>query len=388
MAIREIEGGYYVEVFLGADPVTGKKIRKTKTFKPKSRENLKLAKAWEVKIQEQYMNGELTAKGNTLLNDFLDDWFTTFIEGKKAYNTERRYKVFVDCIKTHLGQVKLNKLKTKMVDEFYNKMSKEMITLKNGTTQRRYANGTILKTHKMFKLAIDQAVKWEMISKNVVSLASPPVDDKRKIQHWSIELIEEFLKYIKDTTTYLPAFIAFHTGLREGEVSALRWEDINLKEGYIMVNHNMVEKKGEGLVLEDTKTPASEAKVALTKELTSVLKSVLKEQKKHKLKTKIEVEYVCRWEDGRPLRPTYISKSFTKFAKQFSEQKGIDKITFHGLRHSHATILYSIGANSQEISKRLRHSRVSTTDDIYIHVTEEIKKSTAELFDKAVEQSK
>ncbi len=123
-----------------------------------------------------------------------------------------------------------------------------------------------------------------MISKNVVSLASPPVDDKRKIQHWSIELIEEFLKYIKDTTTYLPAFIAFHTGLREGEVSALRWQDINLKEGYIMVNHNMVEKKGEGLVLEDSKTPASEAKVALTKELTSVLKSVLKEQKKHKLK--------------------------------------------------------------------------------------------------------
>ncbi|WP_312907298.1 tyrosine-type recombinase/integrase [Tissierella praeacuta] len=384
MAIREIEGGYYVEVFLGADPITGKKIRKTKTFKPKSRENLKLAKAWEVKIQEQYDKGELGSKGEILLSVFLEDWFETFVKDKLAYNTERRYRTFVNCIKEHLGNVKLNKLRTKMIDEFYSAMSKEMKTFKNGETKRRYADGTILKTHKMFRLAMQQAVDWDMIPKNYVDAAKPPADDKRNIQYWDINIINDFLDKIKDTTIYLPVFIAYHTGLREGEIAALRWEDINLKEGYIMVNHNMVEKKGEGLVLENTKTPASEAKVALTKELTSVLKSVLKEQKKHKLKTKIEVEYVCRWEDGRPLRPTYISQTFTKYVKKYE----MKKITFHGLRHSHATILYSVGANSQEISKRLRHSRVSTTDDIYIHVTEEIKKSTAELFDKAVEQSK
>jgi integrase len=88
------------------------------------------------------------------------------------------------------------------------------------------------------------------------------------------------------------------------------------------------------------------------------------------------------------LRPTYISKVFIKFAKQFSEEKGIDRITFHGLRHSHATMVYRVGADSQEISKRLRHSRVSTTDDIYIHVTEEIKKSTAQLFDQAIDSKK
>ncbi|MBC8589376.1 tyrosine-type recombinase/integrase [Paratissierella segnis] len=389
MAIREVEGGYYVEVFLGVDEITGKKVRKTKTFKPQNRENLKKAKTWEVKIQEQYENGELTPKGDMALSTFLDDWFETFIKGKKAYNTERRYNVFIDCIKAHLGQVRVNKLKTKMVDEFYNKMSKEMITLKNKTTKRRYMDGTILKTHKMFKLAMDQAVKWELVSKNVVTLASPPADDKRKIKFWDVKTINEFLEYIKDETIYLPVFIAYHTGLREGEISALRGKyDINLKKGYLTVNHNMVEKKGEGLVLEDTKTPASEAKVALTKELTFVLKSVLKEQKKHKLKNGVDLEYICCWDDGRPLRPTYISRTFTKFAKKFAEERGIDRITFHGLRHSHATILYSAGADSQEISKRLRHSRVSTTDDIYIHVTEEIKKSTAQIFDKAIDSSK
>ena len=63
---------------------------------------------------------------------------------------------------------------------FIVKCLKEMITLKNGTTKRRYADGTILKTHKMFKLAMDQALKWEMISRNVGPLVSPPADDKKK----------------------------------------------------------------------------------------------------------------------------------------------------------------------------------------------------------------
>ena len=389
MAIRPIEGGYYVEVFLGNDPITGKKIRKTKTFRPRSREKKKEAKTWENDILNKYEKGDLTLGKDPSLHDFLESWFSTKIEGKKAYNTVKRYRTFLNCISDHLGLVKLSKLTVKIVEDFYDAMSKEMRTLKDGTTKRRYADGTILKTHKMFKLAMDQAVKWEILTRNVVDLADPPADDKRKVKHWDLETINKFLDYIKDTMIYLPVFIAYHSGLREGEICALRSKnDINLKKNYLMVNNNMVEKKGEGLVLENTKTPASEAKVVLTKDLKAKIKYVLKEQKKHKLKTGIELEYICCWGDGRPLRPTYISQTFTKYARKFEEETGIKRITFHGLRHSHATILYSIGADSQEISKRLRHSRVSTTDDIYIHVTEEIKKSTAQLFDQAIDKSK
>lgn len=384
MAIREIEDGYYVELFLGVDPVSGKKLRKSKTFKPKNRENLKAAKAWELKTEEGYKKGELALKGNVSLNVFFDEWFNTFIKGKKAYNTERRYVVFLDCIKAHLGIVTLDKLRTKMVDKFYSDLCNEMITLKNGTTKRRYMDGTILKTHKLFRMAIEQAVAWEMISKNYVDFAKPPADDKREMDTWSIKEVNEFLENIKDTQIYLPVVIAYNTGLREGEICALRWSDINLKEGYLTVNHNMIEKKGKGLVLEEPKTDSSKATVALTSVLQTMLDRKWTEKKKHKLKTNIDLEYVCSWGDGRALRPTYISKTFTKFVNKYE----MKKITFHGLRHSHATILYSAGANSQEISKRLRHSRVSTTDDIYIHVTEDIKKSTALIFDKAIDSSK
>lgn len=391
MAIRDTKDGkgYYVEVFLGTDPNTGEKIRKTKTFRPKNRENSKLAKAWEVDILNQYEKGELVKK-KVLLKDYLDEWYNACITPSKlAYNTKRRYTSLLDCVKNGLGNVRADKLRTKMIDDFYLKLQSEMITLKNGTVKRRYMDGTILKVHKIFKQAMDQAVIWEVVVKNYVADAKPPADDVRDIKSWSIEDINDFLANIKESKVYLPTFIAYHTGLREGEVSALKFKtDIDFKKEVINVNHNMVEKRGEGLVLEYPKTDSSKDTVVMTKALKDKLKAVEKEHKIHKLKTGIELEYVCSWEDGRPLRPTYISRAFSKFAKIYAAEHDIAPITFHGLRHSHATILFENGASSQEISKRLRHSRVSTTDDIYIHVKNEIKKSTADIFDKAVDKAK
>ena len=223
-----------------------------------------------------------------------------------------------------------------------------------------------------------------MIIKNPAQYATSPKQDETEMETWDIDEVILFLSKIKDTKIYLPVLISFHTGLRIGEIAALKWEDVNLKEGYLTVNHNAVEKKGEGVILETPKTESSKSKVALTKDLINELKVFKKEIKKHKLKTGIDLEFVCSWEDARPLRPTYISKTFRETVKKL----GMKKITFHGLRHSHATILFSLGASSQEISKRLRHSRVSTTDDIYIHVKEDIKKSTADLFNQAVEKHK
>ena len=120
MAIRKTDKGYYVEVFLGNDPLTDKKIRKTKTFV-----KLKDAKDWELDILQGYKNGELNLKGSMLLRDYLDYWFKHVIEGKKAYTTVKRYKILVDCIKVDLGHLKLDKLKTPLIDRFYSDLAKK-----------------------------------------------------------------------------------------------------------------------------------------------------------------------------------------------------------------------------------------------------------------------
>lgn len=393
MAIRETEKGYYVEVYLGKDPLTNKKIRKTKLFTPINRNSLKEAKIWEANILSDYKTGELDLKGDMKLSAYLDYWFETYVETNCAYQTQTRYKTLCDCIKKHLGHLSLEKIKAPIIDRFYADLQKETINRKNGTIVRRYMNGTILKTHKILRQALDKAVGWELIAKNVADYATAPEDDDREINTWSVEEVERFLKLTEQSKINLPTFIAYHTGLREGEICALQWEHVNLKEGYLEVEYNMVQKK-KLLELEDPKTTSSKAKVYLTKELKAKLEEVKNIQEKLsktdgndkilKMKKDNKFKYVCCWEDGSPLRPLYVTKTFTKYVKKY----GFKKITFHGLRHTHATILYANGATSHEISKRLRHSRVATTDDIYIHIKEEMKKSTAEIFSKAVEKAK
>ncbi|WP_040209810.1 tyrosine-type recombinase/integrase [Clostridium polynesiense] len=393
MSIRETAKGYYVEVFLGKDPLSNKKIRKTKLFPGINRNSLKQAKLWEAETLSAYKTGDIDLKGGMKLSSYLDFWYETYVLENCAYTTQRRYKTLCECIKSNLGHLSLEQIKAPIIDRFYKDLKKETITLKDGTVKRRYMDGTILKVHKVFKQALDKACAWDMIVKNPVTYATPPADDERNINTWSIEEIENFLKFIEQTPLYLPVFIAFHTGLREGEICALRWEDIDFDTGLIHVRNTAVEKPKIGLELEDPKTAASKASVTMTKQLTEKLKLIKTERFPNDSKVisitakneeDILKKFVCINKDDLPVRPCYVSQAFTKYVKKI----GYKKITFHGLRHSHATILFINGATSQEVSKRLRHSKVSTTDDIYIHVTEEIKKSTADMFSKAVENAK
>lgn len=379
MAVRKLDNGkWYAEVYLGTDPVTGKKIRKTKTF-----EKQKDAKDWEREIIQSYKTGELNVNESMTVGEYLDYWYDTYVLSNTKYNTQRRYRTLTNCIKEHLGHIKLDQLKTPHVDRFYADLKLE----KDNKDNRRYSNGTILKVHRLFHQAIEKAIAWNLLVKNPVKYATKPQDDNRNMEVWNLQQVEYFLENIKDAeiyNVYYPTLIAVYTGLRVGEVAALKWENVNLREGSLMVKYNAVEKKGEGVILEEPKTEKSKDKVMLPDVLTKELKALKREHNKHKLEHGIDLNFVCCWEDGRPYRPTYLSKAF----KYHVERLNMPYITFHGLRHTHASILFELGASSQEISKRLRHSRVSTTDDIYIHLKEDTKKSTADLFNRAVENLK
>ena len=379
MSVRKLDNGkWYAEVYLGKDPITNRKVRKTKTFSKQ-----KDAKDWEREIIQAYKTGELNIDSNMTISEYLDYWYDTYVLAHTKYNTQRRYKTLINCIKDHLGHIPLDKLKTPHVDRFYSDLRLE----KDSKGNRKYSNSTILKVHKLFNQSIEKSIAWNLLIKNPVKYATKPQEDEINMEVWNLKQVNYFLENIKDSdiyNIYYPVLISVYTGLRAGEVAALKWENVNLREGSLSVKYNAVEKKGEGVVLETPKTEKSKAKVMLPDVLTKELKILKREHRKHKLEHGIDLEFVCCWPDGKPYRPTYLSKAF----KHHVERLQMPYITFHGLRHTHASILFEIGATSQEISKRLRHSRVSTTDDIYIHLKDDIKKSTADLFNQAVENLK
>jgi len=378
MAVYKTKGGYKADVYLYTDE-NGKKIRKTQAFKLQ-----RDAKEWEAQILRDCKDGVTNLNGNMPLREYLNYWYDTYVMANTKYQTQKRYRTLIDCVIDQLGHLQLKGVKTAHVDRLYADLKQEMTTLKDGTVKRRYADGTILKVHRVFRQAMEKAIAWEMIARNPVSYAMTPKDDKRDIKTWTLKESYQFLSLIQGTVMYLPCFIVLHTGLRAGEVSALRWEDIDFDNNLLYVNKSAYEKTGEGTILGEPKTESSKDSVAMTSSLASELKRVAKNQKIHKLQHGVSTrfEYVCCWDDGRPLRPNYISTRFGALV----EMHNMKKITFHGLRHTHASLLFELGESSHAISKRLRHSRVSTTDDIYIHLTEKAEKNTAQLFDQAVKQ--
>lgn len=163
--------------------------------------------------------------------------------------------------------------------------------------------------------------------------------------------------------------IALFCGLRKSEILGLNWEDINLETGAMRICRSRHAKKGGGVYEDTPKTDRSNRDIALPREILSFLRELKVQQLEEKL------IYGNRYTDspaliknrfGEPLHP----HSPYKWLKQFTESAGIRDIGLHGLRHTHASMLASMGTDKVQVSKRLGHSQISTTLNIYTHLFE------------------
>lgn len=199
--------------------------------------------------------------------------------------------------------------------------------------------------------------------------------EKPKIEYWTKEEIDFFLNEIKGTYLYTPILIAVLTGLRVGELCGLKWSDIDLENGYITVNNQVIHDKStkQLLLTSILKTSTSYRQVSIPNILINHLES---------LKT-TNNDFVLKDRNGSMCNPRNISVEFTK---KISQYENLRRITFHSLRHTHATLLIFNGENIKVVSERLGHKDISVTLNTYTHVMDDIKKDTAKLLDIIFEQ--
>lgn len=185
--------------------------------------------------------------------------------------------------------------------------------------------------------------------------------EKKEHNIWSMEEYFKFENALKDTK-YEDCVPFFHTimftGLRKGEARALTIND--LKDGYLFV-HSSMRKNANSL--KATKTPSSNRKILLDKDTYTMLKTL---QESHE-----------KWlfGDFRPISRDRVDNAF----KYGIEKAGVKKIRIHDLRHSHASYLLSKGANIVAVSKRLGHSSINMTLQVYAHLLEESEKEVVNL---------
>lgn len=379
---RQSKDSWRITISLGKNPKTDKYEKYQETFQGKKADADKRLAELIAQLEKGYtINPEKMTFG-----EFLDKWLNDYARNR-AHSTYYGYANIINLhVKPALGDIPLNRLHPSHLRDFYNRQLAEGRQDNKASKGRALSTTYVLTMHRVIHRALECAVKWELVGRNVADAVDPPRKRRKETVVLSREDIEALLDTLKGSYLYMPVLIAVTTGLRMGEILGLRWSDIDFKKaGIIRVMQVQKYRKGingepAGLETGEPKTGKSRRAVAMPEVLAEELKRHRLEQKKDRLAFGAAYRdngLVCCLEDGRPINNSTLGSVFRNTARKMGYA-----ISFHDLRHLHATWLVASGVPLKVVSERLGHTQISITADLYSHVTAEMQKEAARKIDE------
>lgn len=222
----------------------------------------------------------------------------------------------------------------------------------------------------VLKMVMKFGVKNEWMNYYEWDIKYPTNSANKELEVLSVSNHRKILDHIQShfTFTGLGIYISLSTGLRIGEICALKWNDINITEGTITVSRTIEriymvegEKKHTELVISSPKTRNSCREIPMSKELLAIVKP---------LKKIVNDDFYVLTNDEHPTEP----RTYRNYYNGLMEKLGIPKLKYHGLRHSFATRCIEAGCDYKTVSVLLGHSNISTTLNLYVHPNMEQKK--------------
>lgn len=345
---------------------TGSGKPKRKVLYGKTRKEA--AEKLKIALRDQQLGVNIAAERQTV-QQFLDKWLETVV---KPRNRIRTYESYQHTVKKylipHLGTIQLHKL------------TPENIQVMVNTLQESGLTRTVEYVRAVLVIALNVAVKWQYIPRNVAAFIDAPKVDKRHIAPLTPEQAKKLLEAVKGDRLEVLYRLALSLGLRRGEVLALRWgEDVELAAGTIRIANQLQRIKGE-LVFVPPKTPASVRILPLSPVLIDMLREHKRRQDSERThKQWQEHDLLFPSTHGTPLDPRNLLRLF-KAALEAAQLPATTR--FHDLRHSMATFLLAQGESLKVIGKLLGHTQISTTADIYAHVLPELEHAAILRMDK------
>ena len=313
-----------------------------------------------------------------LVWDWLRTWHGGVVMRDLKTSTQERYLSIIELhLIPHVGDIPLAELSPLHVDDLHQ-------TLLDLDLDPR----TIELVHCVISGACKHAVRLQIIPFNPVAAVPPPKARKKELKIPSIKAVAELLCRAEEEKHYLFVFIHLlaYTGMRRGEAMALRWRNVNLRERYLDVEVSVVKTHHLGLILETPKTQHSKRRIYLVAPTVKLLARHKEEQQStiHASDLPENVEHddwVFPAEDGSWMKPSNMLRDF----KLLGQRAGIPGLTFHMLRHFHATVSLKAEGDLFSTSRELGHSNIGTTADMYGHPMEEQQRAIAEGFGQAME---
>jgi integrase len=229
--------------------------------------------------------------------------------------------------------------------------------------------------------ALNQAVVWEIITKNPAALSKAPKVERKPMTAYGAATTAQLLAALKETRIYVPALLAVMCGLRRGEIVALRWRNIDLDNRRMSIVETAEQTKAE-VRQKETKTGRARV-VDLSTSVVTELRRHRAAQAEEQLRLGIRPDdnaFVVAQVDGRPIQPNSLTHEWTRILATTD----LERIRFHDLRHSHATQMLAAGVHPKVAQERLGHSTIAITLDIYSHVMPGMGADAAERVDAAV----
>jgi integrase len=335
-------GSWYYRANVGRDATTGRRREQRKGgFATKAEAEAALAR-----VLASVSTGEHRHDGRKTVAAHLEVWLADRIEDGLRPSSAAMYRLYVE------------------------RLLRDLRAAGRGAT-------TVRRVHATLRSALASARKARLVSYNAASDVELPNVRPAKVRPWEADELATFLDYSAGHRLGALYEVMAFTGLRRGEACALRWADVDLERGVVVVRSQLVEVRG--LVIEGKpKTRSGEdRRIDLGRRTVGALMAHRFAQDAERLRWGSGYtgsDRVFAREDGSDLSPGQVTKTFTRL----SEAAGLRQVRLHDLRHGAASLMLAGGADIAVVSKRMGHSSVRLTVDTYSHLLEGVGRSAAD----------
>ncbi|WP_163579056.1 site-specific integrase [Gracilibacillus saliphilus] len=361
---------YYVVVDIGRDHKGKRKQKWFSGYKRKKDAEKDLPKILQ-KMEKGYKEPE---------DMTVEEYLTKWLERKKQTVAYGTYQHYLSYVKNHIipgiGHWKINKIKNHHVESFVDEINAKKISQRT-------------KKHifRILSSALNKGQRFGM-DENIMEDIEAPRVEREEIEYWSEKEVQQFISHLNSKNHRTPIILALATGMRKGEVLGLTWSKIDLDNETISVTHQLKQQEKdngdkEWILSPQLKTKTSYRTIKIDDDTVELLKMHKKQQEKDKMKLGedyMDKDLVCATTIGDFIKPSYMRTVFNRTI----EKSGVKKISFHGLRHTHATLLLANGVHPKVVQERLGHRSIQTTLDTYSHIIPGIQEIAAQSINKSL----
>jgi len=361
-------GSYELRYSLGLDAATGKRRTAHVTVRGTRKEAEKELR----RLLRSLDTGEHVDPNRLTVRDWLTQWLDIVKTERSPLTYERYVELVQDRLLPAFGNYRLGKLSPAHIQGAYTQWATE--GRRDGKSGGLSAKSRLL-IHNVLSAALGRAVELQHITRNPAQALRRrlPKDESGEMATLTAEQMQQLLDATRSTPLYWPVLLALATGLRRGELLALRWRNVDLDAGAIRVTENLVPVKRGTLV----KSPKGGKVRVVTLPTYAIeeLRRLKRDQAETLLMLGVRLSgdsLVCAQPDGRQMHPNVLTSYFGRVVRRLGLA-----IHFHSLRHTHATQLLLAGVHPKVAQERLGHATIAMTMNIYSHVTDQLRDDAA-----------